>query len=30
MHIQITDFGTAKVLSADSRQGLPLFIMWHQ
>uniref|UniRef100_A0A8C3VB32 3-phosphoinositide-dependent protein kinase 1 n=1 Tax=Catharus ustulatus TaxID=91951 RepID=A0A8C3VB32_CATUS len=22
MHIQITDFGTAKVLSADSRQGL--------
>lgn len=24
MHIQITDFGTAKVLSADSRQGLLL------
>lgn len=22
MHIQITDFGTAKVLSADSRQGM--------
>lgn len=26
MHIQITDFGTAKVLSADSRQGIPYLI----
>jgi len=25
MHIQITDFGTAKVLSADSRQGMLFF-----
>lgn len=26
MHIQITDFGTAKVLSADSKQGACFFL----
>lgn len=28
MHIQITDFGTAKQLSSDSKQGTPDFYLY--